>query len=194
MSDRYVPQCRYEPRPEGKGSLVTEPTATPPVLVLMGVSGAGKSSVAALLAGRLGWPFAEGDDMHPQANIDKMAAGHPLDDADRWPWLAQVAAWIDARVAEGAGGIVTCSALKRRYRDVLGGPGVLFVYLTSSKDQIAERLLARHGHFMPAALLDSQFAALEPPGPEEGALTIEVSGTAQDTAAKILAHLEGSRP
>jgi gluconokinase/shikimate kinase len=160
----------------------------------MGVSGAGKSSVAALLAGRLGWPFAEGDDMHPQANIDKMAAGHPLDDADRWPWLAQVAAWIDARVAEGAGGIVTCSALKRRYRDVLGGPGVLFVYLTSSKDQIAERLLARHGHFMPAALLDSQFAALEPPGPEEGALTIEVSGTAQDTAAKILAHLEGSRP
>jgi gluconokinase len=165
--------------------------ANPPVLVLMGVSGAGKSSVAALLAGRLGWPFAEGDDMHPQANIDKMAAGHALDDADRWPWLDLVAAWIREHVAAGEGGIVTCSALKRRYRDVLRGPGVLFVYLTSSKEQIAQRLLARHGHFMPPALLDSQFADLEPPGPDENALSIEVSGTAEQTAAQILAHLEG---
>jgi carbohydrate kinase (thermoresistant glucokinase family) len=157
----------------------------------MGVSGAGKSSVAALLAGRLGWPFAEGDDMHPQANIDKMAAGHGLDDADRWPWLDLVAAWIREHVAAGEGGIVTCSALKRRYRDVLRGPGVLFVYLTSPKEQIAQRLLARHGHFMPAALLDSQFADLEPPGPDENALSIEVAGTAEQTAAQILAHLEG---
>jgi carbohydrate kinase (thermoresistant glucokinase family) len=160
----------------------------------MGVSGAGKSSVAALLAGRLGWPFAEGDDMHPQANIDKMAAGHSLDDDDRWPWLERVATWIQDRVADGAGGIVTCSALKRRYRDVLRGPGVLFVYLTSSKEQIAERLLARHGHFMPAALLDSQFADLEPPGPNEHVLTVEVTGSAQETAAKVLAGLdEGPR-
>jgi gluconokinase len=165
--------------------------ANPPVLVLMGVSGAGKSSVAALLAGRLGRQFAEGDDMHPQANIDKMAAGHALDDADRWPWLDLVAAWIREHVAAGEGGIVTCSALKRRYRDVLRGPGVLFVYLTSSKEQIAQRLLARHGHFMPPALLDSQFADLEPPGPDENALSIEVSGTAEQTAAQILAHLEG---
>ncbi|HEY3605224.1 MAG TPA: gluconokinase [Sporichthyaceae bacterium] len=163
----------------------------PPVLVLMGVSGAGKSSVAALLAGRLGWPFAEGDDMHPQANIDKMAAGHPLDDADRWPWLERIAEWIRERVAAGEGGIVTCSALKRRYRDVLRGPGVLFVYLTSPKEQIAQRLLARHGHFMPTALLDSQFADLEPPGPDENALSIEVTGTAEQTAAQILTHLEG---
>jgi carbohydrate kinase (thermoresistant glucokinase family) len=160
----------------------------------MGVSGAGKSSVAALLAGRLGWPFAEGDDMHPQANIDKMAAGHPLDDADRWPWLARVAAWIHERVVDGAGGIVTCSALKRRYRDALREPGVLFIYLTSSKEQITERLLARHGHFMPVALLDSQFADLEPPDPDEHALTVEVTGTAQETAATILAQLEGARP
>lgn len=167
---------------------MTTPT-DPPVLVLMGVSGAGKSSVAALLAGRLGWPFAEGDDMHPQANIDKMAAGHPLDDEDRWPWLERVAAWIAEHVAAGQGGIVTCSALKRRYRDVLRGPGMLFVYLTSSKEQIAGRLVARHGHFMPASLLDSQFADLEPPDPDENALTIEVTGTAQQTAAEILARL-----
>jgi gluconokinase len=169
---------------------VTARAESSPVLVLMGVSGAGKSSVAALLAGRLGWPFAEGDDMHPQANIDKMAAGHPLHDEDRWPWLERVAAWIAEHVAAGQGGIITCSALKRRYRDVLAGPGVLFVYLTSSKEQIAERLIARHGHFMPAALLDSQFADLEPPGPDENALTIEVTGTAQQTAAEILDRLD----
>lgn len=171
---------------------MTTPADARPVLVLMGVSGAGKSSVAALLAGRLGWPFAEGDDMHPQANIEKMAAGHPLDDEDRWPWLERVAAWIGEHVAAGKGGIVTCSALKRRYRDVLRGPGVLFIYLTSSKEQIANRLVARHGHFMPPSLLDSQFAALEPPGPDENALTIEVTGTAQQTAAEILARLEGT--
>lgn len=157
----------------------------------MGVSGAGKSSVAALLAGRLGWPFAEGDDMHPQANIDKMAAGHPLDDADRRPWLERVAGWIRERVAAGEGGIVTCSALKRRYRDALRGPGVLFVYLTSTKEEIAARLVARHGHFMPAALLDSQFADLEPPEPDEHALTVLVTGSAQQTAEEILRRLGG---
>jgi len=162
---------------------------TPPVLVLMGVSGSGKSSVAALLAGRLGWPFAEGDDMHPPANIAKMHAGHPLDDEDRWPWLARIADWIQERSAAGSGGIVTCSALKRRYRDVLRGPGVEFVFLESPKDQIAERLLARHGHFMPASLLDSQFADLEPPEPDENALIVEVTGTAEQTAQEILTRL-----
>jgi carbohydrate kinase (thermoresistant glucokinase family) len=159
---------------------------SPPVVVLMGVSGSGKSSVAALLAGRLGWPFAEGDDLHPRANIDKMAAGDPLDDADRWPWLERVAEWIRERLAAGEGGIVTCSALKRRYRDVLRGPGVVFVYLTGSRQQIAERLVARHGHFMPAELLDSQFADLEPPGADERAVVVEVRGSAQETAAEIL--------
>jgi gluconokinase len=155
----------------------------------MGVSGSGKSSVAALLAGRLGWRFAEGDDMHPAANIAKMAAGHPLDDADREPWLARVAAWIQERRAAGEPGIVTCSALKRRYRDVLRGPGVRFVYLAAPPERIAERLVARHGHFMPASLLDSQFAALEPPGPDENAITVDVAGTAQQTAEAILARL-----
>jgi gluconokinase/shikimate kinase len=155
----------------------------------MGVSGSGKSSVAALLAGRLGWPFAEGDDMHPAANIAKMAAGHPLDDADREPWLARVAAWIQQRRAAAEPGIVTCSALKRRYRDALRGPGVVFVYLAAPQERIAQRLVARHGHFMPASLLDSQFAALEPPGPDENAITVDVTGTAQQTAEAIIARL-----
>jgi gluconokinase/shikimate kinase len=199
MSDRYVGTIRHEcptfrSAREGQVVGLAEGEKPPPVLVLMGVSGAGKSSVAALLAGRLGWPFAEGDDMHPQANIEKMAAGHPLDDADRWPWLERVAGWIRQRLAAGQGGIVTCSALKRRYRDVLRGPGVLFVHLTSTKEEIAARLVARHGHFMPAALLDSQFAALEPPDPDEHALIVAVTGSAQQTAAEILARLPARTP
>ena len=103
-------------------------TPPEPVLVIMGVSGGGKSTVAGLLAGRLGWDLAEGDDMHPAANIAKMAAGHPLDDADRWPWLARVAEWIHVRTAADLPGIVTCSALKRSYRDVLRAPSVVFVW------------------------------------------------------------------
>lgn len=159
------------------------------VLVLMGVSGSGKSSVAALLAGRLGWSFAEGDDLHPPANIAKMAAGHPLDDADRAPWLERIAAWIAERRAAGEPGIMTCSALKRRYRDMLRGPGVVFVHLAGSREQIGDRLVARTGHFMPAALLDSQFADLEPLGPDEDGITVEVTGTAAQTADEIIARL-----
>ena len=142
---------------------MTGPTSPPPVLVLMGVSGCGKSTVAALLAGRLGWDFEEGDDLHPAANVAKMAAGHPLDDADRRPWLAAVAAWIRQHTDAGRPGIITCSALKKSYRDVLRGDRVMFVYLAGTREQIAARLAARHGHFMPPALLDSQFATLEPP-------------------------------
>jgi len=156
----------------------------------MGVSGSGKSSVAALLAGRLGWPFAEGDDMHPEANIAKMASGHPLDDADRAPWLERIADWIAQRRAAGEAGIVTCSALKRRYRDVLRGPGVVFVHLAGSKEAISGRLVARTGHFMPPALLDSQFADLEPLGPDEDAIVIEVTGTAAQTADELIARLQ----
>jgi carbohydrate kinase (thermoresistant glucokinase family) len=155
----------------------------------MGVSGSGKSTVGALLAGRLGWAFAEGDDLHPAANVAKMAAGHPLDDADRWPWLARIAAWMDERRAAGESGIVTCSALKRRYRDVLRGPDVIFVHLAGTKDQIAGRLLARQGHFMPAALLDSQLADLQPPDPDENAMIVDIAETAQETADEIVARL-----
>lgn len=149
---------------------------TRPVLVVMGVSGSGKSTVAIPLAERLGWPFQEGDDLHPAANVAKMKAGIALDDADREPWLDAVAAWIAERLRLDAGGVITCSALRRAYRDRLrrAGDGVTFVYLRGSKAVIAERVAKRHGHFMPAALLDSQFAALEEPTPDEHAIVVDI--------------------
>ena len=164
-----------------------------PVLVIMGVSGGGKSTVAGLLAGRLGWDFAEGDDMHPAANIAKMAAGQPLTDDDRWPWLARVADWIREHTAAHRPGVVTCSALKRTYRDVLRGDAVVFVYLAGSRELIARRLATRHEHFMPSTLLDSQFGALEPPGPDEHAITVDISGSPGHTVSLIMdvLHLPG---
>lgn len=146
----------------------------PEVLVIMGVSGCGKSTVAALLSGQLGWDFEEGDSLHPQANVDKMAAGHPLDDEDRWPWLDKVADWINERLDAGQNGIVTCSALKRSYRDKLARPGVIFVYLAGNQQTIAARLARRQGHFMPPALLASQFADLQEPGPDEKSVRVSV--------------------
>ena len=168
--------------------------APKPVLVVMGVSGCGKSTVAALLAGRLDWPFAEGDDFHPAANVAKMHSGHPLDDEDRRPWLAKVAAWIDERLAQRSGGVVTCSALKRKYRDVLRRDGVLFVYLHGTREQIARRMAARHGHFMPVALLDSQFDDLEEPGSDEDAIRVDIGKTPSEIADEIVhrLHLEGT--
>lgn len=165
-------------------------SVSPPVLVLMGVSGCGKSTIAGMLAGRLGWDLAEGDDMHPRANVDKMAAGHPLDDADRWPWLDRVAAWITDHTTSGRPGIVTCSALKRSYRDVLRGEKVVFVYLAGTREQIADRLAVRHGHFMPVSLLDSQFAALEPPGEDECSITVDIGGAPGSEATEIVRRLE----
>jgi len=162
----------------------------PPVLVLMGVSGSGKSTVAALLAGRLGWDFEEGDDLHPAANIAKMAAGHPLDDDDRRPWLAKVAGWIREHTEANKPGIITCSALEKRYRDVLRGDRVIFVYLAGTPQQIAQRLAARHGHFMPETLLDSQFAILEPPDSEEDAITVDISAGSSEVADEIIDRLE----
>lgn len=162
----------------------------PRILVVMGVSGCGKSTIAALLAGRLGWEFAEGDDFHPAANVEKMHAGHPLTDEDRAPWLAELAAWIDAQLAAGTSALVTCSALKRRYRDVLRRPAVVFVYLRGTREQIAHRLAARQGHFMPAALLDSQFADLEEPGPDENEITVDIGESAARVADRIVAELD----
>lgn len=162
------------------------------VLVLMGVAGSGKSTVAAVLHGRLGWDFAEGDDMHPAANVEKMRAGHPLTDDDRWPWLARIATWIDEHVQQGRSGLVTCSALKRRYRDLLRNDhpdAVTFVYFHGSHDQIAARLTARHGHYMPAALLDSQFADLEPPGPDEHALTVDITASPTEQTDLVMREL-----
>jgi gluconokinase/shikimate kinase len=156
-----------------------------PILVLMGVSGCGKSTVAGILAGRLGWKFDEGDDMHPAANVAKMHAGHPLIDEDRWPWLERIRVWIDERIGAGEPAIVTCSALKRSYRDVLRADEVVFVYLHGTHDQIAERLRARHGHFMPAALLDSQFADLEPPTADEQSVTVDIGDSPGQLADEI---------
>lgn len=153
-------------------------TPTPHVYVVMGVSGSGKSTVAASLAERLGWDVAEGDDFHPETNVVKMAAGQPLTDADRWPWLASLATWIDAHVGAGRGGVVSCSALKRAYRDRLRGEHVTFVYLRGDRATIAERLAGREDHFMPATLLESQFATLEPPTRDEQFIDVDIAALA----------------
>jgi carbohydrate kinase (thermoresistant glucokinase family) len=163
--------------------------AAPVVLVVMGVSGSGKTTVARDVAARLGWPFQEGDDLHPAANVAKMRAGQPLDDEDRWPWLAAVAAWIGARLAAGQSGVITCSALRRVYRDRLRRPGVRFVHLHAPRDVLAARLAGRHGHYMPASLLDSQLATLEEPGDDEHPLSVDVSGSSEAAVEAILARL-----
>ncbi len=171
--------------------MIPHPLAQPVVLVLMGVSGSGKTTVAALLAGRLGWAFEEGDALHPQANVDKMSAGHALTDADRAPWLARIADWVDARLDAGENGIVTCSALKRSYRAVIDrrGTGVVFVFLSGSRDIIATRLTARQGHFMPGSLLQSQLETLEPPGADEPAIEVEVGPAPGAIADAVLQAL-----
>ena len=167
----------------------------PLVLVVMGVSGVGKTTIAKGLADELGWAFEEGDLLHPKANVDKMAAGHPLTDEDRAPWLARIAEWVDTRIAAGESGIITCSALKRRYRDTIahGGRSALFVFLDGPHDTVGERLASRQGHFMPPSLLDSQFEALEPPGPDEPALRFDVGPPPQEIVATILRKLVDTR-
>jgi carbohydrate kinase (thermoresistant glucokinase family) len=160
----------------------------PAVLVVMGVSGSGKSTIAAMLAQKLGWTYQDGDWFHPPANVEKMAAGTPLTDADRWPWLEAIARWIDETREAGQHGIVACSALKRAYRDVLAGAhpeAVLFVLLDGSKDLIAGRIGARHGHFMPTTLLDSQFATLERPALGENAITVSIDATPEEITETI---------
>jgi gluconokinase len=160
-------------------------------VILAGVSGSGKTTVGRLLADRMGWPFADGDSFHPAANVAKMAAGIPLTDDDRWPWLAAIGAWMDARIAAGGSGVVACSALKRRYRDVLldGRPDVRLVFLDVGRDEDLARLRARRGHFFPAGLLDSQFADLEPPAPDEGALVLAARETPDALVSAIISGL-----
>ena len=165
--------------------------ALPVVLVLMGVSGCGKTTVAQLLAERLHWAYEEGDALHPPANVAQMAAGHPLDDADRAPWLAKVADWVDAQLDAGQSGVITCSALKRSYRALIDrrGDGVEFVYLHGSRELIAARLATRHGHFMPSTLLDSQFATLEEPAADEPAIRVEIGEPPEAIATDIVVAL-----
>ncbi|WP_428485571.1 gluconokinase [Rhodopila sp.] len=161
------------------------------VVVVMGVSGSGKTTVAAGVARLWGWTLLEGDAFHPPANVAKMKAGIPLTDADRWPWLRAIAARADAMRAEGVSAVVACSALKRAYRNVLvgGHPDVVLLYLRGPKDLITRRMAGRKGHFMPTALLDSQLATLEEPGPDEHPVIVEIGGppaTVLETAIKSL--------
>lgn len=159
---------------------------TAPLVVVMGVSGSGKTTVGQLLAERLGVPYAEADDFHPASNVEKMRAEHPLDDEDRRPWLDAIARWLAGHA--DSGGVVSCSALKRRYRDRLASaaPHVFFLHLDGSPELIAARFTARQGHFMPPALLHTQLADLEPLGDDESGAAIPIDGTAQETAS--LAH------
>ena len=160
-------------------------------VVLMGVAASGKSSVMAALVARLGWPALEGDALHPSANVAKMAAGSPLSDADRAPWLDAVGDWVSAREAERTSAIVTCSALRRAYRDVLrrGRPSVWFVHLVAPRSVLKARMQQREGHFMPAAMVDSQLATLEPLGPDEPGTTLDATSTPDEIAEQLVATL-----
>jgi gluconokinase len=171
--------------------------AIQPIIVIMGVAGSGKTTVGALLAGRLGWPYAEADNFHPKSNVDKMAAGHPLTDDDRRPWLEAIGRWIDERGAQNEPGVVSCSGLKRAYRDMLrkDRPEVRTVFLKGSKELIMRRMVARHGHFMKAAMLDSQFADLEEPAADEDVLVVSVEATPEEIVDQIVEdlHLSAAR-
>ncbi len=165
------------------------------LLVVMGVSGSGKSTVAALLARRTGCALADGDDFHPTSSIARMAAGRPLDDTLRAPWLAAVASWLAQRAARGECAVVSCSALTRTYRDVLrgAGPDVRMVHLAGPQELVAQRLAARRGHFMPLELLDSQYAALEPLDADEPGITVDLAATPEEIADEVL-HTLGLPP
>jgi gluconokinase len=161
-------------------------------IVVMGVSGSGKSTVGQLIAARLACPFRDADSFHPPANIAKMSSGQPLTDEDRWPWLRAISAWIAEHRAAGTTCVVTCSALKRVYRDIVTDhqrADVRLVHLAGSFELIAARLAARKGHFMPPALLKSQFDALEPPTADERAITVSIDATPEEIAARAVAEV-----
>ena len=161
-------------------------------VVVMGVSGAGKSTVGKIIAANLGCPFRDADSFHPPANIEKMSRGEPLTDDDRWPWLQAIAAWIAEHRAAGTTCVVTCSALKRVYRDIVTAKqsaDVRLVYLKGEFELIAARLAARKGHFMPPALLKSQFDALEEPAADEHAITVPIDATPEAIAERVMQRL-----
>ena len=161
-------------------------------VVVMGISGSGKTTVAMMLAGKLGYVFAEGDEFHSQTNRDKMHAGHPLNDDDRAPWLRSIQEWMTSEARVGHSTVVTCSALKRKYRDVLRGAegNTIFVHVAPPVGVTAERMEARKDHFMPASLLDTQVATLENLHEDERGFTVPSSGTPDEVLAEVLAKLE----
>ena len=159
--------------------------------VIMGVSGSGKTTVAERAAEQLGWMFQEGDTLHPAANVEKMKSGTPLTDADRAPWLAIIAKWIQDRLAAGESGLITCSALKRSYREQLGNgkSGVQIVYLHGDRATLEAHVHGRHHEFMPPALLESQLATLEEPAPDEHVIEVDVGGAVDQTVAEVVRQL-----
>jgi gluconokinase len=166
-------------------------TAGPVALVVMGVSGAGKTTLGDMLARRLGWPFKEGDELHPPANVAKMKSGQPLNDADRAPWLAAIGAWIDGWTRAGQSGVISCSALKRAYRDTLDSarPVVRFVFIDVDETTIADRLKDRQHAYWPASLLHSQFEALEPPQPGEPVIRVDGHASREEQVEQVAAAL-----
>jgi gluconokinase len=164
------------------------------IVIVWGVAGVGKTTIGRLLAQELGWEFYDADDFHPAANIEKMKAGIPLTDEDRWPWLNALRQLIKDCLAANKNAVVACSALKRAYRDRLRlSEEVQFVFLRASRARIAEHLQQRHGHFMPATLLGSQFTALEEPQPDEHTLTVDVEGLPHDVSSLIKTKLSLQR-
>ena len=166
----------------------SEESASPRHIVVMGVSGSGKTTVGMLLGERLGMPYRDGDDLHPHENIDKMAAGHALDDADRWPWLTLVSHWLRDRPE---GGIIGCSALKRSYRDLIrsAAPDTVFIHVHGTRELLAERMQTREEHFMPASLLESQLATLEPLQEDETGTVVDIAGPPGEVADAAVAWL-----
>ena len=159
------------------------------ILIIAGASGSGKTTVGALVAGRLRWRFADADGFHPPSNIEKMRTGTPLTDEDREPWLQAITGWMDERLAADESGVLTCSALKRSYRDRLldGRPGATMIFLEVRKEILVERLTNRPGHFFPERLLNSQLAILEPPAPDETRVhTVPSEDGAEETAARVI--------
>ena len=173
----------------------TDQTSAFCALVIMGVSGSGKSTIANALGRQLGWVVEDADQFHPKSNVKKMSAGIPLTDDDRWPWLHAIAAEIARKRASGTSVIIACSALKRAYRDSLvqGHDDTRIVYLRGRKELIAERLAARKNHFMPPGLLDSQFRTLEEPSEDEHPLVVDIDATVDDIAERIVALLAQDR-
>ena len=171
---------------------LTHTITEPVIVVVMGVSGSGKTTVAVLLSAALGCQFLEGDDLHPPENVEKMHGGTPLTDTDRLPWLRKIAEEIDGWRARGESGVLTCSALKRSYRDIIigGRSDVTLVYLKGSRDLIHKRMAARHEHFMPVGLLDSQFATLQEPTADEHPITVDVGGRPTEIVGEIVRQLE----